>query len=372
MIVFCAPGRAGILGNPSDMYGGSVISCSLEQRAYATVAGNRSRGKGPNLLLEICGESQAGDAISDLRMNGSTTDVAVAIFRFFDRCRKSPRGREAKFLTGIGADQALSQIKKLPDRLGIRVRAKTDIPLKAGQAGSTAILVTILAAILGRLSIQLSLYQLAETARFIEATQLKVTCGFQDAYMTTFGKLNYLDFRGKESLAQRPGEPFATVEDLSDRVGELPLVWAHTGIQRDSSSVHSPIRKRWEHGVKRIVDSYERMAKLTRLGKKALLAGDLKLLGHYMNLNHAITRNLGGSLEPNERLIDAALRAGAWGAKLAGAGGGGTVIALHRDPKRLLRAFRAAGAEQILIPRISPGLSKEQMSARAWQEVGKT
>jgi galactokinase len=34
-VIATAPGRCGVLGNPTDMYGGSVLSCSLSERATA-------------------------------------------------------------------------------------------------------------------------------------------------------------------------------------------------------------------------------------------------------------------------------------------------------------------------------------------------
>jgi galactokinase len=37
MIVATAPGRCGVLGNPTDMYGGSVISCSTRERARCEI-----------------------------------------------------------------------------------------------------------------------------------------------------------------------------------------------------------------------------------------------------------------------------------------------------------------------------------------------
>ena len=55
---------------------------------------------------------------------------------------------------------------------------------------------------------------------------------------------------------------------------------------------------------------------------------DWELLGQLMNENHAIQRDLGGSGDSNERLIDGSFAAGTLGAKLAGAGDGGTIIAL--------------------------------------------
>jgi mevalonate kinase len=64
------------------------------------------------------------------------------------------------------------------------------------------------------------------------------------------------------------------------------------------------------------------------MGKKALMLEDWRTMATLMNENHAIQRDLGGSGESNERLIAAALAAGAPAAKLAGAGDGGTIIAL--------------------------------------------
>ncbi len=174
---------------------------------------------------------------------------------------------------------------------------------------------------------------MAERARYIELNYLKVVCGYQDAYMCTFGGLNYMDFRGKQFYRQAEAELFATVEPLALlRANELPFVLGFTGVQHSSSAVHKPLRERWLEGEPAVVQGYERITELARTGKKALLAEDWPLLGRLMNENHAIQRDLGGSGESNERLIAAALEAGALGAKLAGAGDGGTIIALWPWP----------------------------------------
>jgi len=105
------------------------------------------------------------------------------------------------------------------------------------------------------------------------------------------------------------------------------------------------------------VKGYERITELARMGKKALLMQDWPTLGHLMNENHAIQRALGGSGESNERLIAAALEAGALGVKLAGAGSGGTIIALWpwEDATSLKEALRVAGASATYRLDIQPG-----------------
>ena len=81
-----------------------------------------------------------------------------------------------------------------------------------------------------------------------------------------------------------------------------------------------------------------------------------------MTRNHALVRELGGSGDANEALIAAALAGGALGAKLAGAGGGGTILALTLDSDRTIAALKSAGAEAILLPTPTPGLTVEMVA----------
>jgi mevalonate kinase len=101
------------------------------------------------------------------------------------------------------------------------------------------------------------------------------------------------------------------------------------------------------------------MAEIGREGRTALLAQDWLLLGALMNENHEIQRGLGGSGEANDRLIESALEAGAPGAKLAGAGHGGTIVALWPDDDRakLESALTRAGATVLPSPTPLPGVS---------------
>ena len=176
--------------------------------------------------------------------------------------------------------------------------------------------------------------------------------------MAVFGGLNYMDFRDKYStLPQEPTTPYATIEPLDRFVSELPLVLAHTGVKHHSGTVHKSIRERWMEGEPAVIEGYLEIARLARAAKRVLLARDWDALADLMNRNHAVQRDLGGSGESNERLIAAALAGGADGAKLAGAGGGGTILALTHEPERTIQALMDAGADTILHPHPSPGLT---------------
>lgn len=303
------------------MYGGSVLSCSTAERATVTVR------PADQLILETGAERCRITSADDLALTGDHFDIARAVLR------------------GTGSTG-----------LRARITWQTDIPFRAGLSGSTALLVALLNAVLAFQEVRHPRHYLAEFARMIEYDHLGVFCGYQDAYMCTFGGLNYMDFRDKEFHRSFGTDPYATIEPLASHVPALPFVLAHTGVQHLSGAVHKPIRERWLDGDRQVIEGYLTVSRIARAGKKALLHGRWEELGRLMNENHAITRSLGGSGPENERLIQVALDHGAFGAKLAGAGSGGTIIALHDEPDGMIEALKRAGATRVLFPKPGPGV----------------
>ncbi|NLT42665.1 MAG: hypothetical protein GXX93_08340 [Anaerolineae bacterium] len=325
-VVCSAPGRAGIIGNPTDMYGGSVLSCSVGMRARVTVT------PADEAVFCTLGRECVLASRDDLRPRGDFFDIPRAIMDYF----------------------------RLP-QLDCRVDYYSELPVGSGMSSSTALLVAMLHAIMVWQGRPRAHYQLAEMARYIELNHLKIVGGYQDAYMCTFGGLNYMDFRGKQFYRETEAELFATVEPLAGYVQGLPFVLAFTGVHHSSNRVHKPLRERWLEGDPEVRAGYERISELARAGKKALLLEDWDAMGRLMNENHSIQRDLGGSGEANEALIGAALAAGAPGAKLAGAGDGGTIILLwpDEDTSPLEEAVRQAGATATYTLAIAPGVTVE-------------
>jgi galactokinase/mevalonate kinase-like predicted kinase len=351
---FSAPGRCGLVGNPSDIYGGAVVSCSTRERAYATLD-----PADDGLEIAVTGDSVRAEAPDRLTVGGNRCDVAAAAIQFLLACGRGDRADELQFLASLACGHLHDAVACQPERWAFSLRVWTELPVQAGLGGSSTLLSVTLGALLHHFGVELNRYQMAEVSRLVEARYLKVACGYQDAYMSAFGYLNYMEFRGKERLAQTPDEPLAAVEPLCPDLREMPIMLAHTGVSRLSESVHIPIRQRWEQGEPAVVEGMARLRALATLAKKAILANAWERLGDLMNENHEIVRGLGGSAESNERLIKAALDAGAWSAKLAGAGGGGTIVVLHPDRPLMMKALRAAGAERFLFPAQAPGLRQE-------------
>ncbi len=313
MIRVITNGRAGIIGNPTDGYGGSMIACSIKNTAEVIITEDK----------QLTIESKFGRRIlkweNDFENKGDYFDVVRAVLRFL----------------------------KLYD-LKARIIIDTNIPLQAGLAGSTAVLSSVLTAVLAFTGKEYNRYKLAEINRVIELNYLKCHCGYQDAYMTTFGGLNFLDFRGKEYYKELDKEQYAVVEPLNNYVSKLPFVVAHTGIKHHSGDFHKPIRERWLEGDKEVIEGYNEIIHIAREGKKALINGDWDNLAYLMNKNHEIQDRIADSGEQNNYMIKIAKQNGALAAKLAGAGGGGTIIALTFEPERTKAALKEAGAEQFV------------------------
>ena len=322
-IVATAPGRVGIIGNPTDMYGGAVISVTTEERARCVLL------PGDGLVI-ACGDSELEVATDgDLAPCDDALDIGRAIARHF----------------GLGPDA------------GLRMELSTNVPVQAGMGGSASLIVAAVGALDRWFEWDMHPWKLAETARKVEYRTLGVLCGFQDQHMAVFGGLNFMDFGGKASLEQRDDEPLAVVESLAPHAPRVPLVAAHTGVQHHSGDVHKSPRERWLEGDRAVIDGYAAIADLARRGKKALLDADWKTLGALMNENHRIVADLGGSGPANEQLIEAARAAGAYGAKLAGAGGGGTILALADEQERVQAALLEAGADKLFSPKPCEGLA---------------
>lgn len=313
MIRVTAPGRAGIIGNPTDGYGGTMIACSIKNRAQVTIE------ESDQLIIENSFGRKVLKWRNDFENKGDYFDIVRSVLRYFK----------------------LFDIKS-------KISIDTNIPVQAGLAGSTAVLSAVISAVASYVGYKFHKYHLAEINRIIELHYMKCQCGYQDAYMTTFGGLNYLDFRGKEYYKDLDEEIYATVEPLRDYVKELPFVIAHTGIKHHSGNFHKPLRERWLEDEPEVVNAYNEIAHLAREGKKALLNCDWDQLAYLMNKNHELQDSLVNSGEQNNYMIKVAKENGALAAKLAGAGGGGTIIALTLEPERTINALRNAGAEEFV------------------------
>lgn len=108
----------------------------------------------------------------------------------------------------------------------------------------------------------------------------------------------------------------------------IRLVVADTGLPSPTKRLVGHVRAGWQSETARYEALFERIGDIVREARRLIEAGDSPALGPLMDENHALLDNLGVSSSTLNRLTDVARRAGAFGAKLSGAGRGGNLVAL--------------------------------------------
>jgi galactokinase len=321
------PARVNILGNPTDGNEGAfaTISAAVDLRAQAVIDSHE------NHILEFTAADSPPIIFnpSDLPLpyQDSGDLLKAAINRLFDSSHEFKA--------------------KISDH-GFHLRVMSDVPRQSGLGGSSLFVLLALAVMREYYDLDRRVhndYFMAELAQRIEEKELGITCGFADRYVPLFGGLAYLDYHGKLDHTSIGDEPYATYERLDKLVEYLPLVAVVTGVRHDSGDVHGRMRPRYLAEYKEWQSTGGDMPPMVSFmsaawdcawrGKIALLGGDLPRFGQLMDENHQLVDKMmrycgfeDGAGWANNLLIHTAKDNGALGAKLTGAGGGGSVFAL--------------------------------------------
>lgn len=131
----------------------------------------------------------------------------------------------------------------------------------------------------------------------------------------------------------------------------LTLVIADTGIKSPTYKVVGDLRQRWEKDKDYYENYFNQIGNLVLSARQAIETGDITTVGECMAKNQAILEEIGISHPTLNKLIEAALAAGALGAKLSGAGWGGNMIALVKanDAPQIAQTLQTAGAVNTII-----------------------
>lgn len=346
------PARINVLGNPSDANEGDFATISAAVDVHAGAVIEPANG----LVLEALRRTD-GDFTTTLRLEFRQDELPLPYDGELDLLKGAVNrlyGHSAEFRV------------KFTQR-GIRIATWTDVPRQSGFGGSSLFILLTLAGLRESYDLDRQIhndYVLAELTQRVEAKELGITCGFADRYVPLFGGIAYLDYRGKLHQRTIRQEPYVTYERLDPWVDDVPLVAISTGIVRDSGDVHGRMRPRYLQEHDAWIGSGGTAPSMVRFmtgawetawrGKIALLERDWETFGALMNENHRRVNEMmaycdftDGAGWANNLLIETALANGALGAKLTGAGGGGSVFALTRPGQegQLMEVWRQKAAE---------------------------
>lgn len=206
---------------------------------------------------------------------------------------------------------------------GWEVSVFSDLPIGRGMGSSAAISVGLVRARAAADGETLSLQTIWERAFAAEKAFHGNPSGLDQAVACRGGLLRY-----------RKGPP-PHFDDLP--CPSWPLVVLDSGAAGDTRALVEGVRER-HPGNQQVLEA---IGSLVGKVERAMNAPDQ--LGPLLTHNHTLLRHLGVSTPELDDLVQLALNHGALGAKLAGAGGGGVVLALTHDPKALEQAARARG-----------------------------
>jgi len=196
----------------------------------------------------------------------------------------------------------------------LKIFIDSEIPPAAGMGSSASVAVATVAATAAELGVKLTLEEVSRLAYQAEVIVHGKPSGI-DNTIATFGG----------AIAYRKSEGFIRLEaDFTPVV----LILADSGIPRSTGEMVRRVRALKEK-YPRIMDPlYHAAGHLAIEAGKAIEEGDWKRLGELMNVNHGLLSAVQVSNRVIEELVYAAREAGALGAKITGAGGGGNIIAL--------------------------------------------
>ena len=218
----------------------------------------------------------------------------------------------------------------------IEIASFSDIPTKGtGLGSSSTFTVGLLKAVHELLGINQNNYELAELASHIEIDRCKQPIGKQDQYAAAFGGFNAIAFEGTDAAVI----PINITTDVASQLNDN-IICFNTGITRQASSV---LEKQVE-GLKDVVniDNTSCMVDMAEDAVRFLLKGRLNdfgsLLGDSWNIKKKLSDNI--SNPTIDEMYSKAMKAGALGGKILGAGGGGYLL-MYVPPKSHTRVIKA-------------------------------
>ena len=145
------------------------------------------------------------------------------------------------------------------------------------------------------------------------------------------------------------------------KVKSLPLIVGYTGVKADTATLVKAVNNRRDKYPKLFKSIFDDIALIVEEAKVALKKQDFQKLGELMNLNQGYLETLGVGSKELSSLIYAVRNAGAFGAKLSGAGIGDCMIALAPDNKRkaVEKAIKKAGGQVLRVEVNAEGVQIE-------------
>jgi galactokinase len=346
MLTISTPGRICLFGEHQDYLGLPVIAAAISRRVQ--ISGEHRNDK--KIIIHL------PDIGAELQME--VTDTRLPYLEKRDYFRSG---------YNILLDKGLRFSK------GIECTVNGNIPINSGTSSSSALLVTWLNFLskLADIPHEFSAKELGELAFQAEVAEFGEPGGMMDQLSTAIGHVVYLQF--DPEVVVEPLKPGLGAFVLADSLEPKDTIGVLKRAKFARLAVIEKIKQHWPdfslHTFE--TNAKEQLKDLLSADEYALLGGTLRnrdilrealelfrnqsmtdaKIGTLLSEHHGILRNVLGISTPKiERMLSAAMEAGALGGKINGSGGGGCmfVYAPH-DPEKVAAAIEAAGGRSYVI-----------------------
>jgi glucuronokinase len=322
--------RAGLIGNPSDGYFGKTISFIVKNFSARVTLYESPR---LTILPQKCDRLEFGgfgELSEDVRQHGYYGGIRLikaAIKRFGDYCAQA----------GV------------PIERNFTIEYVTDIPVRVGLAGSSAIITATLRALMEYYGVEIPKPVMPGVILSVELDELKIGAGLQDRVAQVYEGVVFMDF-DRERMAR---DGHGLYEPIDPRLLPPVFVAYHDSLAEGTEVTHNDLRSRYNRGEQPVLDGIKRWAELAQQARDLIAAGRGREIGPLMDANFDLRAGLIAISAGNRRLVETGRRLGA---AVNFAGSGGAVVGGHDgDPERLARlsaAYAEMGA-QLIVPRIA-------------------
>jgi len=316
-----APLRLGLAGGGTDVspycdeFGGAILNATIDYYAYAALeplTTDRVEFESADLHESAAYPAQA------VFQNDGRLDLFKAVYNHVVR----------NFNDG--------------KPLSLRMSTRVNVPAGSGLGSSSTLVVAMLAAYVEWLNLPLGDYELAHTAYVIEREEAGLQGGKQDQYAAAFGGFNFMEFGKDGRVLVNP----LRVKDWVVSELEASLLLYYTGMSRTSADIIDEQSRNVRDKNSPAVEAMHSVKEEAFRMKECLLRGDFQRLHEVLRSSWESKKRMASQIsnEHIERLYTCALSAGAYCARISGAGGGGFMIFLT-DPiykDKVAAALRAS------------------------------
>jgi len=319
-----AHARAGLLGNPSDQYGGKTIAFSIRDFCACVRIESADRfalRHGPSDLIEFTSFLEAGETFRERGCDDGIRLLRAAVRRFADHWEG---------MKGLAEDDPL---------LRFEMRYETSIPRQVGLGGSSAIVIAALRALMAWFETTIDPAVLAELALSAEQEDLGIPAGAMDRVIQCYEGVMVMDLREPRTDAS-----YARLGP--EALPPLFVAWNPRG-GRASGRIHEGVRRRWREGDEEVHRAMAFLGELVDSGAACLQRGDHAAFRKLIDQNFDVRAQLFPISKPNREMVEIGRSLGA-STKLCGSGG--AVVGAPADAGKfgeIEKAYRSAGYQMI-------------------------